>query len=93
MLFYYHYAYIINIVYFQWFIANYTYQISLEQIEDKIVIVLSSTSSLFTLFLAAFFPSNGGDKLTLSKLAAVLVSFFGLVSCKFIRGFQFRNKI
>ncbi|KMQ86621.1 solute carrier family 35 member f5, partial [Lasius niger] len=62
-----------------WFIANYTYQISLELIEDKIVVVLSSTSSLFTLFLAAFFPSNGGDKITLSKLAAVLVSILGLV--------------
>lgn len=80
-------------IFFQWFIANYTYQISLKQIEDKIVIVLASTSSLFTLFLAAFFPSNGGDKLTLSKLAAVFVSFFGLVSCKIIREFQFRSKI
>lgn len=64
--------------------ANYTYQISLEQTQARIVTVLSSTSSLFTLFLAASFPSNGGDKFTLSKLAAVIVSIFGLVSCKFI---------
>lgn len=64
--------------------ANYTYQISLEQTQAKIVTVLSSTSSLFTLFLAASFPSNGGDKFTLSKLAAVVVSIFGLVSCKCI---------
>jgi len=63
--------------------ANYIYQISLEQIQARIVIVLSSTSSLFTLFLAAFFPSNGGDKFTLSKLAAVIISIFGLVSYKF----------
>lgn len=63
--------------------ANYTYQISEEQIEKKIVTILSSTSSLFTLILAAFFPSNGGDKFSLSKLAAVVVSIFGLVSCKF----------
>lgn len=62
--------------------ANYTYQISLEQTQAKIVTVLSSTSSLFTLFLAASFPSNGGDKFTLSKLAAVVISIFGLVSCK-----------
>ncbi|XP_024869840.1 solute carrier family 35 member F5 [Temnothorax curvispinosus] len=62
-----------------WFMANYTYQISLEQTQARIVTVLSSTSSLFTLFLAASFPSNGGDKFTLSKLAAVVVSIFGLV--------------
>ncbi|KAH0945247.1 hypothetical protein HN011_007474 [Eciton burchellii] len=62
-----------------WFIANYTYQISLEQTEARIVTILSSMSSLFILFLAAFFPSNGGDKFTLSKLTAVIVSIFGLV--------------
>ncbi|KYQ49500.1 Solute carrier family 35 member F5 [Trachymyrmex zeteki] len=62
-----------------WFMANYTYQMSLEQTSARIVTVLSSTSSLFTLFLAASFPSNGGDKFTLSKLAAVIVSIFGLV--------------
>lgn len=59
--------------------ANYTYQISLAKTEAGVVTVLSSTSSLFTLFLAAFFPSNGGDKFTLSKLVAVSVSILGLV--------------
>ncbi|KAF3428309.1 hypothetical protein E2986_05333 [Frieseomelitta varia] len=62
-----------------WFIANYTYQISLVKTESGVVTVLTSTSSLFTLFLAAFFPSNGGDKFTLSKLVAVSVSILGLV--------------
>nr|XP_012150178.1 PREDICTED: solute carrier family 35 member F5 isoform X1 [Megachile rotundata]XP_012150179.1 PREDICTED: solute carrier family 35 member F5 isoform X1 [Megachile rotundata]XP_012150180.1 PREDICTED: solute carrier family 35 member F5 isoform X1 [Megachile rotundata] len=62
-----------------WFMANYTYQISLVKTEAGVVTVLSSTSSLFTLFLAAFFPSNGGDKFTLSKLVAVSVSILGLV--------------
>ncbi|XP_076284365.1 solute carrier family 35 member F5 isoform X2 [Lasioglossum baleicum] len=62
-----------------WFMANYTYQMSLAKTEAGVVTVLSSTSSLFTLFLAAFFPSNGGDKFTLSKLVAVSVSIFGLV--------------
>ncbi|XP_078034968.1 solute carrier family 35 member F5 isoform X2 [Augochlora pura] len=62
-----------------WFMANYTYQISLAKTEAGVVTVLSSTSSLFTLFLAAFFPSNGGDKFTLSKLVAVTISIFGLV--------------
>lgn len=60
--------------------ANYTYQISLAETEAGIVTVLSSTSSFFTLFLAAVFPSNGSDKFTLSKLVAVFVSIFGLVS-------------
>lgn len=59
--------------------ANYTYQISLARTEAGIVTVLTSTSSLFTLFLAAFFPSNGGDKFTLSKLVAVSISILGLV--------------
>lgn len=74
--------------------ANYTYQMSLEQTQARIVAVLSSTSSLFTLFLAASFPSNGGDKFTLSKLAAVVVSIFGLVSYKFINDTRIQlNKI
>lgn len=57
------------------------FQLSLAETEASIVTVLSSTSSLFTLFLAAFFPSNGGDKFSLSKLVAVTVSILGLV-CK-----------
>ncbi|XP_015126740.1 solute carrier family 35 member F5 [Diachasma alloeum] len=61
------------------FLANYTFQISLAETEAGIVTVLSSTSSLFTLFLATFFPSNSGDKFTVSKLVAVAVSIFGLV--------------
>lgn len=62
-----------------WFIANYTYQIALAKTEAAIVNVLSSTSSLFTLILAAVFPSNLGDRFTLSKLVAVSVSLSGLV--------------
>jgi solute carrier family 35 protein F5 len=80
---------VINILYcqklncffsFQWFIANYTYQIALAETEASIVTVLSSTSSLFTLILAALFPSNLGDRFTLSKLVAVCISISGLVS-------------
>nr|CAD7199872.1 unnamed protein product [Timema douglasi] len=62
-----------------WFVANYTYQIALKETEAGIVTVLSSTSSLFTLVLAALFPSNLGDRFTLSKLVAVCVSILGLV--------------
>ncbi|XP_023288964.1 solute carrier family 35 member F5 isoform X2 [Orussus abietinus] len=62
-----------------WFMANYMYQLSLSQTEASIVTILSSTSSLFTLFLAAIFPSNGGDKFTFSKLVAVSVGILGLI--------------
>lgn len=65
---------------FQWFVANYTYQISLADTEAGIVNVISSTSSLFTLVLAAIFPSNLGDRFTLTKLVAVCISLSGLVS-------------
>jgi solute carrier family 35 protein F5 len=65
---------------FQWFIANYTYQTALADTEASIVTVLSSTSSLFALVLAALFPSNLGDRFTLSKLVAVCISISGLVS-------------
>ncbi|KAJ8879917.1 hypothetical protein PR048_020538 [Dryococelus australis] len=61
-----------------WFIANYTYQVALSDTEAGIVTVLSSTSSLFTLILAALFPSNIGDRFTLSKLVAVCISIAGL---------------
>ncbi|XP_049830918.1 solute carrier family 35 member F5 isoform X1 [Schistocerca gregaria] len=62
-----------------WFLANYTYQVSLAETEAGMVAVLSSTSSLFTLILAALFPSNLGDRFTLSKLVAVTISITGLV--------------
>lgn len=62
-----------------WFVANYTYQISLADTEAGIVNVISSTSSLFTLVLAAIFPSNLGDRFTLTKLVAVCISLSGLV--------------
>lgn len=65
---------------FQWFIANYLFQLALEPNETAIVTLLSSTSSFFVLILAAAFPSSSGDKLTLSKCCITLVSFAGVVS-------------
>lgn len=63
----------------QWFVANYLYQLALVPSKSVLVTVLSSTSSLFTLCLAAVFPSTSGDRLTLSKLLAVLFSIGGVV--------------
>lgn len=54
-----------------WFIANYMYQLALDPSETALVTLLSTTSSLFTLALAASFPSSSGDRFTISKLVAV----------------------
>ncbi|PSN47358.1 Solute carrier family 35 member F5 [Blattella germanica] len=48
-------------------------KIALKETEAGVVNVLSSTCSLFTLTLAALFPSSLGDRFTVSKLVAVLV--------------------
>ncbi|XP_030064656.1 solute carrier family 35 member F5 isoform X1 [Microcaecilia unicolor] len=64
---------------FVWFLANYSYQEALSDTQVAIVNILSSTSGLFTLILAAVFPSNSGDRFTLSKLLAVFLSIGGVV--------------
>ncbi|XP_013767201.1 solute carrier family 35 member F5 [Pundamilia nyererei] len=56
---------------FVWFLANLSYQEALSDTQVAIVNILSSTSGLFTLILAAIFPSNSSDRFTLSKLLAV----------------------
>ncbi|XP_048340180.1 solute carrier family 35 member F5 isoform X2 [Sphaerodactylus townsendi] len=64
---------------FVWFLANFSYQEALSDTQVAIVNILSSTSGLFTLILAAVFPSNSGDRFTLSKLLAVVLSIGGVV--------------
>ncbi|KAJ8936034.1 hypothetical protein NQ318_015440 [Aromia moschata] len=66
-----------------WFVANYTYQLALSETEAGMVNVLSSTSSLFTLILAAIFSSNQADRFTVSKLVAVFLSITGIVLVSF----------
>ncbi|XP_041475596.1 solute carrier family 35 member F5-like [Lytechinus variegatus] len=61
-----------------WFLANFSYQEALNDSQMAIVNTLSSTSGLFTVILAALFPSSQGDKFTLTKLFAVLVSVGGI---------------
>lgn len=63
----------------QWFLGNYSYQAALSHTEAGLVNVLSSSSSFFTLLLAACFPSGLSDRFTLSKLVAVLVSIAGVI--------------
>ncbi|XP_039611330.1 solute carrier family 35 member F5-like isoform X2 [Polypterus senegalus] len=64
---------------FVWFLANFAYQEALSDTQVAIVNILSSTSGLFTLILASIFPSNSGDRFTLSKLLAVVLSIAGVV--------------
>lgn len=63
-----------------WFVANYLFQMALDPSETALVTVLSTTSTLFTLILAASFPSDTGDRFTLSKLVAVLLTICGAVT-------------
>lgn len=62
-----------------WFIANYLFQLALEPSDTALVTLLSTTSSIFTLILAATFPSGIGDRLTFSKVFAVGLSFGGAI--------------
>ncbi|KAF6033748.1 SLC35F5 [Bugula neritina] len=62
-----------------WFLAIFAYQEALLLSEAAIVNILSSVSALFTLVLAAVWPSGPSDKFTLSKFLAVLLSLGGTV--------------
>uniref|UniRef100_A0A3Q3M2H8 Solute carrier family 35 member F5 n=1 Tax=Mastacembelus armatus TaxID=205130 RepID=A0A3Q3M2H8_9TELE len=68
---------------FVWFLANLSYQEALSDTQVAIVNILSSTSGLFTLILAAIFPSNSSDRFTLSKLLAVTLSVGGVALVSF----------
>ncbi|XP_045135672.1 solute carrier family 35 member F5-like [Portunus trituberculatus] len=61
-----------------WFAGNYAYQIALSDTEAGVVNVISSASGLFTLILAAIFPSSVADKFTISKLISVLLMVVGV---------------
>jgi solute carrier family 35 protein F5 len=60
-----------------WFIANYLFQLALDPSEAALVTLLSTTSSFFTLILAASFPSGSNDRFTISKLVAVALTIGG----------------
>ncbi|KAG8178495.1 hypothetical protein JTE90_023423 [Oedothorax gibbosus] len=61
-----------------WFLGNLSYQEALSNTEAGVVNILSCSSGLFTLILASMFPSNSGDRLTLSKFLAVGMSIVGV---------------
>ena len=61
-----------------WVLATLMYQEALAQTSAAVTNILSSTSGIFTLVLASFFPSSVNDKFTISKFLAVTVSFGGI---------------
>ncbi|XP_017868418.1 PREDICTED: solute carrier family 35 member F5 [Drosophila arizonae] len=63
-----------------WFAANYFSQLALNMDEEPMITLIRSTSAtLFTILLAALFPSAMGDKLTITKLIAATMSIAGVV--------------
>jgi len=62
-----------------WFMAHLASAEALADPQMPLVQILFSSSGLFTLILAAIFPSSNHDKFTLSKLVAVLFSIGGSV--------------
>ncbi|XP_014673949.1 PREDICTED: solute carrier family 35 member F5-like [Priapulus caudatus] len=64
---------------FVWFAANCAYQEAIADTQPGVVNVLASTSGLFTLVLAAIFPSAAADKFSLSKFVAVACSVGGVI--------------
>ncbi|XP_031564696.1 solute carrier family 35 member F5-like [Actinia tenebrosa] len=63
---------------FLWFLATLGYQEALNDTSPAAVNILSSTSGLFTLLLAAVFQSSPSDRFTLSKVCAVVLSICGI---------------
>jgi len=61
-----------------WMLATLFYQEALSDTSAAVTNILSTCSAIFTLILAAIFPSSPTDKFTISKFLAVLVSFGGI---------------
>jgi len=64
---------------FVFFAGNVAYQYALSLAPVAIVNIFSNTSVLFTLFIAAIFPSTIGDRFNITKLLAVVILLSGLV--------------
>ena len=63
---------------FQFFVGKLAYEEALKDVKPSqqgVVNILASTGALFTLILTAMFPSNNGDRFTLSKLVAVALRY------------------
>ncbi|XP_028403017.1 solute carrier family 35 member F5-like [Dendronephthya gigantea] len=66
-----------------WFLATLSYQEALALTSPAAVNILSSSSGLFTLILAAIFQSSQNDRFSYSKLIAVFMSITGIVLVTF----------
>jgi len=64
---------------FPFLAGQYCYQRALALTEAAVVNILSASSSVFTLLLSGVFPSEPSDRITVSKVFAVLFNFCGVV--------------
>jgi len=64
---------------FVFFAGNVAYQEALSLAPVAIVNIFSNTSVIFTLFIAAMFPSTISDRFNITKLLAVLILLSGLI--------------
>ncbi|EDW01662.1 solute carrier family 35 member F5 [Drosophila grimshawi] len=63
-----------------WLAANYFSHLALDMDEEPMITLIRSTAgTVFTLLLAAMFPSAMGDKFTITKVIAVTMSIGGVV--------------
>ena len=63
-----------------WFLGNYLNVLALEKTALSYVEVLSSTSTVFVLFMSAAFPMGSQDKISLTKFLGIIVNMAGVVT-------------
>ena len=66
-----------------WFLGNYLGCLALEKTVLTYVEVLTSTSTVFVLFLSAAFPMGSQDKISLTKFLVIFVNMAGVVTLAF----------
>ena len=66
-----------------WFLGNYLGCLALEKTALTYVEVLSSTSTVFVLFMSAAFPMDSQDKISLTKFLVIFVNMAGVVTLAF----------
>ncbi|CAB3984141.1 Hypothetical predicted protein [Paramuricea clavata] len=76
-----------------WFLATLSYQEALALTSPAAVNILSSSSGLFTLILAAIFQSSQNDRFSYSKLVAVFMSISGIALVTFSDSHQTKGGV
>ena len=63
-----------------WFLGNYLGCLALEKTVLTYVEVLTSTTTVFVLFMSAAFPMSSQDKISLTKFLVIIVNMAGVVT-------------